>query len=292
MLFFRTKNPDEFDTWKQVNRYCLKRAKEQQISLNEFVSKLPDDLFNHFKNVLTHSAYSEKTNLLGDIQYSPKPFAETICDVFDKERNKRLENKRLEAINDAIFSYSSKNGSVIYVEKDKIFHEGHRSTHKGGSVPDYETQGYNIYLQYGESAFLLGSVDTRKKNGGFMDDTNIGTNKSSQDYVKKYLKDTFGISQITKPENEKEILKDILINGKENKDFINFYLAEFLIKESQLAQKEKVRGNIEKEKIKAKIKSRIQKNKRDKNRVAMPTRNNVNTESVARQTLGGSGLEI
>lgn len=263
-MFFKTKKPDEFDSWRQINKYCLKQAKKQNLSLNEFVSKIPDKLFNHFTFVIINSAYSAHTNILGETEYYPKFSAETICYVFDEERKKRIKNIELEKIKDAISSYHSENGAVISVKKAYIFHEGIHSRHKGCSTPDFETQGYEVYLENNESCFLLGSVDTYKKHGGFMDYADVNTNKSSQDCVKKYLKDTLDISQITKPENEKEILKDILIDGKENKDFINFYLAEFLVKEYLSAQKQKVKEDIKNKKIKEKIQGRIKKYKRNK----------------------------
>ena len=94
--------------------------------------------------------------------------------------------------------------------------------------------------------------------------SNIETNKSSDDCVKKYLKETLGISQIKKPENEQEILKDILINQRENNNFINFYLAKFLISEYSKAQKQKVQENIKKNKTKEQIRTRLEKNKQRK----------------------------
>ena len=275
MLFF--KKPNEFDSWWQVNIYCLLQAKKQNISLSEFVSKIPDDLFNHFKGVIAHSAYTENTNPFIDSPTCPKLFAETICDVFDTESNKRMENIKLKEINDVISSYGSKNGAVILVNKAHILHEGIYSRHKGCSISDYETEGYEVYLQNDKSSFLLGCIDTHKKHGGFMDNEDVNTNKSSQDCVKKYLKNSLNISQITKPENEKEILRDILINGTENKNLINFYLAEFLVRESLVVQKEKVRNNIKDEKIKEKIKGRIQKYKKDKSNKAIQTHRSLNT---------------
>ena len=113
-----------------------------------------------------------------------------------------------------------------------------------------------------------------------MDYASVNTNKSSQAYVKKYLKDTLGISQITKPENEKEILKDILIHGQENKNFINFYLAEFLIKECLTYQKQKVKEDIKNNKIKEKIQERIKNYKKNKNKNSiLPINNTVNSRS-------------
>ena len=237
MLFFKKTN--EFDSWWQVYMHCSIQAKKQNISLNELVSKMPDDLFNHFKNIITYSAYTE-INIFGDIEQRPKFFAEGICDVFEKEERKRWQNRRLKNKNDAILSYGSENGAVISVEKGLIDDEGIKSIHIGNCSSGCRTQGYYIYLKNNEYSFLLGCVDTYKKDDGFMDYASVNTNKSSQAYVKKYLKDTLGISQITKPENEKEILKDILIHGQENKNFINFYLAEFLIKECLTYQKQKV----------------------------------------------------
>lgn len=275
-MFFSIKKPDEFDSWRQISWYCSKQAKKQNISLNEFVSKLPDDLFNHFKRVINYTAYTENTNPFADSPSCPKLFAETICDVFDKETSKRMKDRELKEINNAILSYGSKDGAVISVKKDYILHSGIYSRHKGCSTQDYKTEGYKVYLQNDKSSFLLGCIDTQKKYGGFMDYADVGTNKSSQDCVKKYLKNSLNISQITKPENEKEILRDILINGVENKNLINFYLAEFLVREALIAQKEKVRNNIKDEKIKEKIKGRIQKYKKDKSNKAIQTHRDMN----------------
>ncbi len=263
MFLFKTK-PEEFTSYLQVRIYCLRQAKKAKISLNEFVSKLPEDLFNHFIRVIDRTAYSEHTTYWEETEYRPKIFAKNICNALKKEETKREQQKKIKKINDAILSYGSENGAVISVEKARIHQRGVESLHLKDCSPDYWTDGYYIGLQHGQSYFLLKRIDTYKNHDDFMDYNNIETNKSSDDCVKRYLKETLGISQIKKPENEQEILKDILINRRENKDFINFYLAKFLISEYSNAQKQKVQENIKRNKTKEQIRTRLEKNEQRK----------------------------
>ena len=276
MFLFKSK-PEEFTSYLQVRIYCLRQAKKAKISLNEFVSKLPEDLFNHFIRVIDRTAYSEHTTYWEETEYRPKIFAKNICSALKKEETKREQQKEIKKINDAILSYGSENGAVISVEKARIHQRGVESLHLKDCSPDYWTDGYYIGLQHGQSYFLLKCIDTYKNHDDFMDYNNIETNKSSDDCVKKYLKETLGISQIKKPENEQEILKDILINRlnrRENKDFINFYLAKFLISEYSKAQKQKVQENIKKNKTKEQIRTRLEKNKQLKKPPIITTEHN------------------
>ena len=98
----------------------------------------------------------------------------------------------------------------------------------------------------------------------------LNINKNNEDNVKKYLKTTLNIYEITRPTDEKEILKNILIKQKQDNNFLNLCLAKFLFEECLTIQKEKVQANIKNNKIKEKIKTNIKKYRKEKNKQALP----------------------
>ena len=260
-MFGKSKNPDEFKTWKEVYLYCSKKANKEQRPIKEVVTSLPDDMFKKFVEIVDDTAYTWEKVWFGEDVRRPKFAAENFCSLINSEKDKRNKRKREEQFNKALESFGKEGGSKIVVQKLSFHHEGITSTRQGISKPDYETQGYLISLEHEGHGFLIGDIDTYKRDGGFINPSTMGVQKSSQDFVKKHFKEVFGVTEVKKPEDEKAAILDILHGKKPDKDFLLYYVYEFMLQECKNKEKEQAQKHIKDNKIKEKIITRLKKSR-------------------------------
>lgn len=261
MLFRKDKTPDELKTWKEVYLYCSKKSNQEQIPIKEVLSNLPDDMFQRFDHIVYKTAYKWEKVWFGEDVYSPKMAAENFCFLMELERNKRRERQKEEQIKEAIECFGKEGGSRVVVEESSFSHSGWISTRQGLGTPSYDSLGYRVYLEHNGNKFEIGGIDTYKKAGGFIDPSKMTVQKSSQDFVKKHMKEVLDVSEIKKPEDEKAALTNVLIGNKKNKDLLNYYVYEFMLQKCQNKEKQVAQQHIKDNKIKEKIITRLKKSR-------------------------------
>lgn len=262
MFFKKNKTPNELKTWKEVYLYCSKIANQEQRPIKEVLSNLPDDIFQRFDNIVYDTAYTYEKVWFGEDIHRPKMAAESFCFLMNTERDKRHKRQKEEQTKEALECFGKDGGSRVVVEESSFSHSGWISTRQGLSTPEYSTLGYRIYLEHNGNKFEIGVIDTRKKAGVFIEPSKMTIQKSSQDFVKKHMKEVLDVSEIKKPEDEKAALTSVLLDGQQNKDLLNYYVYRFMLQKCQDKEKQVAKQYIKENKIKEKIRTRVTESRR------------------------------